>query len=129
MIRVVVTGVAGRMGSTVVRAVRDQQDMRFVGGPELKGSTAIGMDVGLAAQLPALQISGVADLGPAIDHGGWQVLIDFTGAEASAEHARIGADRGVPLVIGSTRLSSDARAEMARCSQKIAVMMSPNMSV
>ena len=129
MIRVVVTGVAGRMGSTVVRAVRDQQDMRVVGGTELKGSTAIGMDVGLAAQLPALQISVVDDLGRAIDQGGGQVVIDFTSAEASVEHARICADRGIPLVIGSTGLSSDARAEMARCSQKIAVMMSPNMSV
>ncbi len=117
------------MGSTLVRIVRDEQDMKVVGGTERKGSTAIGLDVGLAARVGTLDVPVMDDLGRALEHCKGQVVIDFTSAEASLEHARICAERGVPLVLGSTGFSPDAKAEVARCAKKIAVVMSPNMSV
>jgi 4-hydroxy-tetrahydrodipicolinate reductase len=129
LIRAIVTGVMGRMGSTLVRMVRDQEDMKVVGGTEQKGSTAIGLDLGLAARLGALEVPVMDDLGRAVERGDAQVVIDFTSAEASLEHARICAERGVPLVVGSTGFSADAKAKVARCAEKIPVVMSPNMSV
>jgi 4-hydroxy-tetrahydrodipicolinate reductase len=129
LIRAVITGVVGRMGSTVVRMVRDQRDMKVVGGTERKGDAAIGLDVGVAARLGMLEVPVMDDLGRALEHGQGQVVIDFTSAEASLGHARICAQRGVPLVVGSTGFSSEAKAEVARCAQKIAIVMSPNMSV
>ena len=129
MIRVVVTGVVGRMGKTVARMVHEQQDMKVVGGTERKGSSAIGSDVGEAAQLGPLGVLVADDLGRAIEGGEAQLVIDFTSAGASLEHARICAARGVPMVIGSTGFSPDGKAELARSAQRIPVMMSPNMSV
>jgi 4-hydroxy-tetrahydrodipicolinate reductase len=129
VIRVVVAGVLGRMGRTLIRMVQDQEDMKVVGGTERKGSTAIGSDVGQAAQLGALGALVADDLGRAIEGGKAQVVIDFTSAGASLEHARICAERGIPLVVGSTGFSPDTKAELARSAQRIPVVMSPNMSV
>jgi 4-hydroxy-tetrahydrodipicolinate reductase len=126
---VVVTGVLGRMGKTLLRMVHEQQDMKVVGGTERKGSSAIGSDVGEGAQLGALGVLVADDLGRAIEGGEARLVIDFTSAAASLEHARICAERGVPLVVGSTGFSSDAKAELARSAQRIPVVMSPNMSV
>ncbi len=117
------------MGSTLVRMVQEQQDMKMVGGTERTGSPAIGQDVGVAARSAPVDASVSDDVGRAIERGDAQVVIDFTSAEASVEHGRICAALGVPLVIGSTGFSADAKAEVARCGQKVAVVMSPNMSV
>ncbi|MBI5548976.1 MAG: 4-hydroxy-tetrahydrodipicolinate reductase, partial [Deltaproteobacteria bacterium] len=63
MIRTVVTGVAGRMGSSIVRFVRDSDDMKLVGATERPGSAHIGLDVGLACRLGAMEIPIVDNLG------------------------------------------------------------------
>ncbi len=117
------------MGSTLVRVVHEQQDMKVVGGTEHRGSPAIGQDVGLAARSGQLDVSVSDDLARAIERGDGHLVIDFTSAEASLEHARVCAALGVPLIIGSTGFSADGKAEVGRCAQRIAVVMSPNMSV
>jgi 4-hydroxy-tetrahydrodipicolinate reductase len=127
--RVVITGVAGRMGGTLVRMVRDDEQMEIVGGTERAQSPAVGLDVGLAVRLGALEVPVVDSLEKAIVDGKAQVVIDFTAAEASVEHAKICAEKGVALVVGSTGFSADAKTEVARCSLKVPVVMAPNMSV
>jgi 4-hydroxy-tetrahydrodipicolinate reductase len=129
LIRIAITGVAGRMGSTVVRTVHDQADMKIVAGTERKDSPAVGLDVGIAAGVGALGIEVADELSSALERVGADVVIDFTSAEASVAHARACARRGVALVVGSTGFSSDGKAEMARCAEAVAVVMSPNMSV
>lgn len=127
--RVVVTGVTGRMGTTIVRMVRDEPGVTLAGATERKGSPAVGLDVGLAARLGNLEVAVTDDLGKAITEGKATVVIDFTSAEASVEHARICAQHGVALVVGSTGFSADARAEVMLQSKKVPVVMAPNMSV
>lgn len=129
MIRAVITGVAGRMGSTLARMVRDQQDMKVAGGTERKGTAAIGLDVGAVAGIGTLDVPVMDDLARALERGQGQLVIDFTSAESSLEHARIAAERGIPLVIGSTGFSPQAKSEVARCAKKVPIVMSPNMSV
>ncbi|MBI3180567.1 MAG: 4-hydroxy-tetrahydrodipicolinate reductase [Myxococcales bacterium] len=129
MIRALVTGVTGRMGSTLVRMVRDDEGMTLAAGTERAGSPAIGLDVGLAARIGPLEAPVLEDLEKAIASGKPQVVIDFTSAEASVVHGRICAELGVALVVGSTGFSEEAKAEVARCAQKVPVVMSPNMSV
>jgi 4-hydroxy-tetrahydrodipicolinate reductase len=128
-IRIIVTGVTGRMGETLVRMVRDEPGMSLVGGTERKGHGAIGLDVGLATRLGALEVPVVDGLAAAIDAGKPHVVIDFTSAEASTQHARICAEHGVALVVGSTGFSPEAKAEVTRTAVKVPVVMAPNMSV
>ncbi|MEW5742442.1 MAG: 4-hydroxy-tetrahydrodipicolinate reductase [Myxococcota bacterium] len=125
--RVVVTGVSGRMGSLLVRLVRDADDLTLTGGTDKPGSAAIGLDVGLAAHLGALEVETVDSLDKALASA--DVVIDFTTPEASVAHARACAAAKVPLVVGSTGFSADAKAEMAAAARQVPVVMSPNMSV
>jgi 4-hydroxy-tetrahydrodipicolinate reductase len=106
MIRTVITGASGRMGSTLLRLVRDSQELELVGS-----------------------IGRQDDLDQALEAGQAQVVIDFTSPEASVAYARTCARRGVAMVIGSTGFSPQARAEVASCATSIPIVLAPNTSV
>ena len=127
MIRTVITGVTGRMGTTLLRLARDAEGVELVGATDRKGSAYVGLDAGLALRLGTLGVPVSDSLETALERA--QVVIDFTSAEASLAHARLCATRGVALVVGSTGFSGEARAEIGALAQKIPVVMSPNMSV
>ena len=130
MIRVVVTGAAGRMGGQLIRAVRDGDGVELVGATERPGTAAIGLDAGLAAGLGMLEVQVQDGLAAAIKKAGnVDVVIDFTTAEASAVNAQAAAEAGVALVVGSTGFNGEARAKVASAAEHIPVVMSPNMSV
>lgn len=126
-IKTVITGVSGRMGALLVRLARDTQGFVLHGGTDKPGSAAIGLDVGLAAHLAPLEVSTVDSLEQALK--GANVVIDFTTPEVSVEHARLCAEAGVALVVGSTGFSAEAKEQMALAAKKIPLVMSPNMSV
>ncbi len=128
MIRTVVTGVAGRMGSSIVKAVRDTDDMQLVGATERPGSGNIGLDVGLACRLGAMEIPVEDDLAKVLAKGA-DVVIDFSSPEASARHAQICAQQGTALVVGSTGFNAKAREEIAAAAKKAPILTAPNMSV
>lgn len=117
MVRTLITGIAGRMGSTLERMVQADPELELVAGTERPGS-------------PALQRPNVFDsLGKALDERGAQVVIDFTSAELSLGHARVCAEKGVPLVIGSTGFGPEGKVELVKFGQRIPMVMAPNMSV
>jgi 4-hydroxy-tetrahydrodipicolinate reductase len=126
MVKVVVTGAAGRMGMQIARLVRDTEGMALAGAVERAG-VATGQDAGVLAGLGTLGVPVVDDLAKALPGG--DVVIDFTSFEASAQHAELCAERGVPLVIGSTGFSPEAKARVAAAARKIPIVLSPNMSV
>jgi len=126
MIKVVVTGVAGRMGTQIARLVHATDGMALAGGVERPGA-AVGQDVGAVAGLGPVGVAIVDDLAKAL--AGADVVVDFTSAEASARHAEACAERGVALVIGSTGFTPEAKARVAAAARGIPVVLSPNMSV
>ena len=123
----VITGASGRMGALLVRLVRDTPEFVLHGGTDKPGSASIGLDVGLAAHLAPLEVSTVDSLEQTLS--GAAVVIDFTTPEASVAHAKLCAEAGVPLVVGSTGFSAEAKEQMAAWAKKIPIVMSPNMSV
>jgi 4-hydroxy-tetrahydrodipicolinate reductase len=126
MVKVVVTGAAGRMGMQIARLVRATEGMALVGAVERPG-VAVGQDVGVLAGLGPVGVTVVDDLGKVLS--GADVVVDFTSHEASARHAELCAERGVALVIGSTGFSPEAKARVAAAARKIPIVLSPNMSV
>ena len=79
MIRVVVSGAAGRMGQTVCAAVEGAEDM------ELSGRADPQLGVGLSDAL------GAAD-----------VVVDFSTPDAALDNVRACLDAGVHVVVGTT---------------------------
>lgn len=126
---VILTGVTGKMGSTLLRALQQDRGLQLTGATERPGSQAIGLDAGAALGLSPLGVTVTDDLSPAIAAGKARVVIDFTSAEASLVHAGVCSEQGVALVIGSTGFSAQGRAELSRWASRIPVVMSPNMSV
>ena len=130
MIRAVVTGVAGRMGSLLVRAVRDAEGFQLVGATEQPGTAAVGLDAGLAAGLGMLEVPVCDNLAKALQlSDGADVVIDFTNYKASVANAEICAEKKVDLVVGSTGFTPEARERIAKSAKVIPIVMSPNMSV
>jgi len=119
------------MGASILRLVRDEDDMEMVGATERKGSPSVGIDAGLAARLGPLEVEVTDDLARsiAIAKARPDAVIDFTSPEASVEHARICAEQKVALVVGSTGFSKSDKAKMAEAAKLVAIVMAPNMSV
>jgi len=127
MIRVIVTGAAGRMGGRVLALAKEVGDFRIVGATERPGHSAIGQDVGEVAGIGAVGVK-VAD-GLARIIAGADVVIDFTAPEASVDHLRAASQAGVPIVVGTTGLTKEHLAEARRLAAHMACVISPNMSV
>jgi len=126
MIKVVVTGAAGRMGREIIRLALATPGLSLHGAVERPGG-AVGQDAGLLAGQPATGVKVVESLAAALPGAG--AVIDFTHFEASAAHAEACAAAGVPIIIGSTGFTAEAKARVAVAARRIPVLLSPNMSV
>lgn len=121
MTRIVVTGITGRMGTEIARAVDETEGAVFVAGTIRTGGNAAGLSDKLALPIDD-------SLEAALDRGA-DVVIDFTTPEASLAHARICAQRGVALVVGTTGLNPQQKAELTSHARQIPLVFAPNMSV
>jgi 4-hydroxy-tetrahydrodipicolinate reductase len=120
VIRAAVAGAAGRMGSRILAALREEKDFAVTGAFERADSEHVGREVS------GISIAGgiEAALGKGAD-----VVIDFTAPAASLHHAKVCAERGVALVIGTTGLSSGQKDELRAAARKVPLLLAPNMSV
>jgi 4-hydroxy-tetrahydrodipicolinate reductase len=128
MVNVVVTGAAGRMGSTILRMMKGAEGLRAVGAVERPGWTG-PVDAGDAAGLGRDGVPLGDDLAAMIDRVQPQVVVDFTAFEVSARAAEVCAGKGVAVVIGSTGFTPEARARVKGAASRVPVVLSPNMSV
>ncbi len=113
--RIGIAGVAGRMGRLL-------QEEVVAAGFVLSGGT---LRPGSTKTIPAgvAQMPDAAALFAASD-----VVIDFTHAAEAVPHARLAAETGVPLVLGSSGLSAEQEAAVAQAARKAAVVYAANFS-
>lgn len=104
MIRIVVTGAKGRMGSRVAALVRES--------PDLTLAAAIDREERLEDMI-----------------AGTDAIIDFTVAQAATHHASVAAAHRTPIVIGTTGLNADQIGEVESAAKAVPVLFAPNMSV
>jgi len=129
MIKAVVTGAAGRMGSRIINVLSASEGIRLSGAIERKGHALLGQDANGPAGIPSGGVLSVItdDLAASLKAG--DVLIDFTLPEASLQHLKACADQGKAIVIGSTGFTKEQLAEAGTLVQKVPCVLSPNMSV
>ncbi len=127
MVKVIVTGSTGRMGSKIIQLVSKTEGMELAGAVECRGHALIGTDIGECQGLGKTGIIIDSDLAKCIEKG--DVVIDFTCHEASVNHLRIAAEHGRAMVIGSTGFDNDEMQIIGDLSQKTRCMVAPNMSV
>lgn len=127
MINVAVTGAAGRMGRTLIEAVHQTDGLQLSAAIERPGNSLVGADAGELAGLGKLDVTLVDDLTKVVDQ--FDVLIDFTSPQSTLANAKICADNGRRMVIGTTGLTAEENAELETYAEKTAIMYAPNMSV
>jgi len=127
-VRVVVCGVAGRMGGRILQAVRAEDGMQVVGATERPEAPQVGLDAGTAAGGPPIGVNVSGSLEAALSSGA-DVAIDFTAPAASQRHAQVCAARKVALVLGTTGIPPEGRAEIAARAREAPIVLAPNMSV
>jgi 4-hydroxy-tetrahydrodipicolinate reductase len=120
MIKVVVTGIAGRMASHIAQIIRNTKGMQLDGATEAPGSFAV--DTLLPEGHPV-----VDDLAKCIDRA--DVVIDFTSPEGALNHAKIAAEKNKAIVVGTTGFSEEQKSKLSSLLQKIPSVWAPNMSV
>ena len=127
MIRVAVTGAAGRMGQRIICLVHEAEGMIVSGAIELPLHKLVGEDAGAAAGCGMLGVAITDNLEQALADS--DVLIDFTFPEVTLANAAICARLGKSMVIGSTGFTPDQRFELVKFAKKTPIVCAPNMSV
>ena len=124
MIRVLVSGAAGRMGREVVHAVSAAEGMEVVAGVD-PGAT--GVRVGLGDDSVPECRSG---LEAALDETRPDVMVDFTHPSVVEGNLRIALARGVDCVVGTTGLSEESLAELvALAPSETTLFFAPNFAI
>lgn len=126
-IRVAISGAGGRMGKELIRAVAEAGDFQLVSALEKKDHPDLGQDAGISAGVAELgiKISSEAEAGIKVA----ELLIEFSYPEPALEHLRIAGAQGVKAVIGATGFSEAQKQEIKKHSEKISILLSPNMSL
>ena len=127
MTKVIVAGAAGRMGKRVGYMVTQNPQLQLVGGFEQVGSPVVGKDMGEVGGYGPMGIVISPGLESVIDRG--DVIIDFTFHAATMGFARIAAQHGKAMVIGTTGLSQENLAELRELARQIPIVQAPNMAV
>jgi len=127
MIRIAIVGAAGRMGKTLIEAVKESDGLVLGAATEQPHSSLIGVDAGDLAGVGALGIKVTNSLSDVIDD--FDVLIDFTAPVATMAHLEVCRKAGKQMVIGTTGLSDEEKRNLNAAAQDIGIMFAPNMSV
>jgi 4-hydroxy-tetrahydrodipicolinate reductase len=115
MIRIAVVGAAGRMGRAIEAAAQGADGLVVAARVDRSGS---------------FEGTGGAwseDLGSVLAAG--MVVIEFSAPEAAARTAALCAERGAPLVSGSTGLSAAQEAAVREAASRVPVLRASNFSV
>ena len=104
MIKIIVTGAKGRMGSRIVSLVQESQDLEL----------AAAIDIGDSLE------ESIEDA---------DVIIDFSAPKASADNCSLAAKHGKAIVIGTTGLGSFEESTIRKSSSSVPVLHTPNMSI
>ena len=124
MIRVLVSGAAGKMGSEVVRAVAEAYDMEVVAAvdPGISGC--------LVPTASGEHVECRADLAMAIEAARPDVMVDFTHPTVVEGNLRVALAAGVDCVVGTTGLSEDKLAELAKLAPEgTTLFFAPNFAI
>lgn len=127
MIKIAVTGAAGRMGKTLIEAVNAAEGCVLAAAIERPESSLIGADAGELAGIGKNGVSVVGDINQVVKD--FDVLIDFTAPVATLANVKACAAAGKRIVIGTTGFSDAQKTEVLAHQKTIALCMAANYSI
>lgn len=127
MIKIGVLGAGGRMGKRIIAMIAEDEMTCLAAALETHHAAGLGRDAG--------ECSGIAPLGVALTDSldtvvkASDVLIDFSSPDATLDHLEESARHKVPIVVGTTGHTAEQKVAFTRVTQKIPVVLAPNMSI
>lgn len=130
-VRVVVPGVAGRMGRLIAREALGDERHEIIAASARPGSDAVGADVGVLCGSSATGVLASPRLDDALaaldeDERRAGVIIDFTKPELLEVHASCARNFGLGLVVGTTGLSRAAERAVDEAAAFVPVLVASN---
>lgn len=127
MIKVLVNGACGRMGSMVVKTVLEDKELELVGAVDIEG----GADAGEIAGAGKCGIIVASDLGAELDKSGAEVMIDFTRPNVVFRNVMTALEHKVSPVVGTTGLTDEQKEEIRQAAEKCGVpaFIAPNFAI
>ena len=114
MVRVLLHGCCGRMGRMITEMAAGDKEIHIIAGVDAFGSVYSSYPVYASLE----EVQEEAD-----------VVIDFSTAKAVDDLLDWCAEKGMPVIVCTTGLSTDQTAHLHEAAQKTAVLKSANMSV
>lgn len=127
VVRVVVAGACGRMGTAVIHVLELIEGIELAGALERDGYPCLGHDPGSRSPIGEKGIPVVSEHSSL--PSSFDVLIDFTDPVGTLQNAEYSADAGIPLVSGTTGLNEEQKEALVMFAKRTPVVHAPNMSV
>jgi 4-hydroxy-tetrahydrodipicolinate reductase len=124
--KIAIAGASGRMGRMLIETVLNDSNAQLVGALDRPGVEQLGQDAGafLGKNTGVKLTDDVERVFADADY-----LIDFTRPEGTMAHLEAALRHKVKMVIGTTGLSDEQKAQLKQAGEKIGVVFAPNMSV
>ena len=127
MQRIAVMGAAGRMGKTLIEAVRQASDTTLGAAIDRPDSSLVGADVGELAGVGKIGLILQGDLQAVLDQ--FDVLIDFTHPSVTLKNLEVCRQSGKAMVIGTTGFSVEEKQLLEAAAKDIPIVFAANYSV
>ena len=120
---VAVVGAAGRMGRRLVDLIHADEQLSVGAAVEAPGSEFAGQDAGELAGIGSIDVPVRTSF-----EGEYEVIADFSCADALPSTIKEARNREIPLVSGTTGLSPEQFALIEEAAAEIPVVWAPNFS-
>jgi 4-hydroxy-tetrahydrodipicolinate reductase len=111
------------MGTRLIHLIQADPELVLGAAIVRQNHISLGLDIGPLIGLPTQGIMLDDDLKGRVD-----VLVDFSNPAASLAIAEVCAERGVPLVVGTTGFEPEQKERLAQFADSIPLLVSPNTS-
>lgn len=124
--KLMITGINGRMGQQVALAALETQGVEITAAPA-RNQAILGKEVGevIGTQPIGVAVKPLAE----IDFHGIDAVIDFTLPQALPEWLALCQQHRLPFITGTTGLSAEQQRQVEQASQQIPIVQSFNMSL
>lgn len=127
MIKICIIGASGRMGRYIAKCIFEDNDSDVSGAVDRADSPFTGVPIYEAAGCSKGGVLITSDIDVALKAS--DIVVDFTGAKATMSNLPHYIKAGLPVVIGSTGFDEADKQALEAASQKIPLLVSPNMSI
>jgi len=127
MVKIIVSGACGRMGSRIIALSKEYRELKLIGALEHEEHKDMGRDIGETIGIGHLGVNLLSNMKEIKERA--DVLIDFSNPQATLKHIRTAVEMDTAMVIGTTGFNKEELMEIESHTQRIPCVLAPNMSI